>query len=177
MSTDDWPATNELSIDSNVFVHLWSRDEHFNHDGHISIVLGTFVLRQARLCVDGEGVIRNEYERIIEPMIRNESQTGIELDLLRYWMSPDNQEPVDVADQRELMRLIRAVIIENERVDRLLVCVAFSRGITLLTNDVLHIVVGPTRETRQGERRARLLRTTREHSSAGAEILLSREAW
>ena len=75
-----------------------------------------------------------------------------------------------------LMKIIKTIIIENERVDRLLVCVAFSRGHTLMTNDVLHIVVGPTRESRRGERRVRLLRETRKHCADRAEILLSREA-
>jgi len=176
MSTGEWPFDDELSIDSNIFMHLCSRDENFNGDGHISLLLLKLVLRRARLCVDGKDVIRGEYERVVEPMIRNESQTGIEADLLRYWMAPENHESVDVSGQKDLLRIIKTIIIENERVDRLLVCVAFYRGRALVTNDVMHIVVGPTREGKRGERRARLLRETKKHCASGAEILLSSEA-
>ena len=64
MSTGEWPFNNELSINSNIFMYLCSRDEKFNSDGHIAVVLGNLVLRQARLCIDREGAILAEYQRI-----------------------------------------------------------------------------------------------------------------
>ncbi|MCY2995706.1 MAG: hypothetical protein NTY19_48840 [Planctomycetota bacterium] len=110
-------------------------------------------------------------------MIQSGFQTGNELEVLRYWMSPDNQTEVNVSPTGELMQAIKRVIHEqSEKVDRFFVAVAFTRGRILVTNDMLHIVEGPDRERKLGHRRDRLRKAAKKHSSAGAEILDGREA-
>jgi hypothetical protein len=169
-------ANNELAIDCNVFEHLWSRDDKYNRDGHIAQLLALLIARRSRLCIDAGNVIRQEYTARIEPLFKKEWQIASEMEILRYWMLPDNQEQVDVSICRELSKLIKTVIIENERADRTYVCVAFSRRCLLVSNDEMHIVIGPDRERKLGERRTRLLNVTRKHRQKGAEILFSQEA-
>lgn len=84
-------------------------------------------------------------------------------------------QPADHAGP--LMNAIEQIIIEKkEKVDRTFVAVAFSRGKVLVTNDVEHILDGPDREKKLGPRRSRLIKQTKKHRPAGAEILTSREA-
>jgi hypothetical protein len=172
----DWPTTKELLVDCNVFEHMWSRDAKFNPDGHVTILLALLAVNHTRLCVDHQNVIRHEYRNRVEPLLKKEWQVGNELEVLRYWMLPENQEKVDITRCKELIKQIKTVIIENERADRTYVCVAFSRGRPLISNDQTHIVIGPDREKTLGQRRDRLLRATKRHRAAGAEILFSAEA-
>lgn len=175
----DWPPNNEIAIDTNVFKHFRNRDEKFNPDSHVSDLFLKLVLRGCRLCVDTSNVIRNEYQSILGPLLETTWQIGAELELLRYWMSPDNHELVDDSTKiaTELLVQIRKVIIENERVDRLFVCISFLRECHLISNDELHIVRGPAAEVgKAGWRRDRLKKACKKISGVGSEILYSVEA-
>ena len=170
-------TTDEVVIDSNIFQHLISHDARFNPDGHIAVLLGRLWEDRILLCVDEDGRIEGEYELIIQPMLRNQSDASEEIGLLRYWMLEEIRvcQPADHAGP--LMNAIEQIIIEKkEKVDRTFVAVAFSRGKVLVTNDVEHILDGPDREKKLGPRRSRLIKQTKKHRPAGAEILTSREA-
>ena len=75
------------------------------------------------------------------------------------------------------MKAIRKVIIEkSEALDCIFVYVALSQGTVLISNDEVHIVIGPERERGDPTRRQRLLRNSKKLRPQGAEILTSQEA-
>ena len=172
----NWPHHDSIAIDTNVFEHLLN--PQMNVDHHIDAVLSHLSVNRIILAVDDGGRIAGEYQHILEPIIRNANDQGPELYMLRYWMTmaPRITVPVDFAS--DLMIAIRNVIIEmTESVDRIFVYVALSLQSSLVSNDVNHIVVGPTAESRRGERRRRVLRNTRRYGTRGAEIITSLEAY
>ena len=170
-------TSDTVIIDSNIFEHFVGRHRDFNPDGHLGELLGRLLLDRIQLAIDLRGEIEREYQAIVEPMIRSGSQTGNELEVLRYWMNPDNHTAVEVSAEGPLMKAIKSVLHETkEKVDRFFVAVAFTKGRILVTNDVLHIVEGPNHEKRLGHRRDRLRKAARKHLSDGAEILVGREA-
>ena len=148
-----------------------------NVNSHISELLGYLQDQQASLIVDDGKRISGEYLNELSETISQNDDVGNEISILRYWILYAPRIPVKVTLNDNMMTAIRSVIIEpSENVDRIFVYVAFKQGNLLISNDLTHIVVGPTREASQGARRHRLLRQTRRMHSPGANILSSREA-
>jgi len=173
----NWPESGGILIDCNVFKHHWDKDPVFNGDGHVALLLASLVLKKTRLRIDNEQVIRHEYHKFIIPLFKAGNQTGIEVELLRYWMEPQNQDVIDISAQKPLKQIILKIIHEpRERADRTYVCVSFCCGSPLITNDLIHIVVGPPGEKKQGERRTRLINAAKQHRHPSSEILRSSEA-
>ena len=169
------PQGIAVAIDTNVFEHILNPQE--NIDYHINGLLSQLQQDNARLVVDSGRRIRGEYNQQLTPIIRNGDDMRNEMQLLRYWIlyAPE-PDTVSVHDDR-LMTAIRKVIVErSEGVDRIFVYVALKQGKTLITNDRRHIVNGPSRESKQGARRHRLLSDTRRLRPNGANILTSNEA-
>ena len=169
----DSPFKDAVAIDTNVFEHILNPQENVNN--HISELLIHLQERNTYLIVDDGNRIYGEYDNKLTPMIENADDIGPELYLLRYWFLDAPRKDVNVTLNDNMMTAIRNVIIElSENVDRIFVYVAFKQGNVLISNDLTHIVVGPTREANQGARRHRLL--TRRMRRSGADILTSREA-
>lgn len=172
-----WPSENEILIDTNVFKHLCDRDPNHNGDGHVGVLLSVLASRKCVLLIDDAGLFRHEFREIVEPQFRRASEIAGEIAILRYWADPSNYEERETARNRDLVKLIKKVIIENERADRAFVYIALSNGRVLVTNDKTHIVEGPaTKKERGGNRRTRLFNIAKKHVVNGAAILLSREA-
>ena len=163
-----------IAIDTNVFEHMLNPQNNIN--GHIDELLKTLMIGEISLVVDEERKIENEYGEIIEPIIRNNPDEHIQLQLLRYWIFShiDKRKRISVSNN-ELMRAIRGVITENEVVDRTFVYVAFKCDYILITNDKRHIIEGHPKE--KTERRETLLKSTRKYRpDKKSEILSSTEA-
>lgn len=173
MTTSIFP--NSVAIDTNIFQQLLN--PAFNIDDHIGQFLRALQDQETRIICDDLGKIFGEYESTLTPIIRNRSETDSAIYVLRYWVeiAPKATEKVNLRDQ--LMTRIRQVIKErSESVDQILVYVALKGGKPLITNDHIHIVDGPPRETKQGKRSHRLLKGTKRLRPPGAEILTSLEA-
>lgn len=172
-----WPPGNQILIDTNVFKHLCDKDERFNPDGNVDRLLSGLMGIRCRLLVDDQGLFRREFEEIVGPLFKKEFELEQEVYLLRYWSHVDNQDECEIAVSRELIKVIKKVIIENERVDIAFVCIASSRGRVLVSNDGDHIVLGPpSKVQRDGDRRTRLKKYSKKLSEKGFDILFSWEA-
>lgn len=162
-------------IDTNVFEHMLNPQNNIN--GHIEELLKTLMIDEISLIVDEERKIENEYGEVIEPIIRNNSDEHIQLQLLRYWIvyHIDKRKRISISND-ELMRAIGGIIKgKKQLVDRTFVYVAFKCDCILITNDGRHIIKGHLKE--KTERRKALLRKTRKHRpSQRSEILNSIEA-
>lgn len=171
-----WPPNNQIVVDCNVFKHLFSHDQRYNPDGHVTLLLGHLATVECKLLVDDEGVFRHEYSAHVASLLL-QSEIGPEIAILRYWLEIGNQDAREVRANRQLRQAIQSVIIENERADRAYVYVSFANGAVLVSNDEMHVVIGPPQsEGNRLPRRDRLVRAARRHVVDGAEILLSREA-
>lgn len=171
-------TTDTIVIDTCVFEHIFN-DENNNSDGHIDELLGRLSADSIRLGVDEAKAIFREYDRRLSPRFSNEDDTGNRLTILRYWLSPDNHELIDVDLKGPLHIAIKSVIVERkEKVDRVLVAVACSLGRILVTNDRIHILWGPSRErpTNRRNRLTKLLRATKKFRPGGFDLLNSRGA-
>ena len=166
-----------VAIDTNVFEHIFNKEK--NVDSHIDDLLLSLQEDSIRLLVDEGSKIFDEYERIIGPKLAY-SEHNYEISVLRYWLgTQETWEPVDVVSPSELMAAIKRIVHEpDENVDRILVYVALYRGKNLISNDEVHIVIGPQREWGDFERRHRLKKQTRNicKASRQSEILTSVEA-
>jgi hypothetical protein len=172
-----WPAGNQILIDTNVFKHMCDKDKNFNADGNVDRLLSGLMKLNCRLVVDDQGLFRKEFEHIVGPQFKKEFESESEVYLLRYWSSIDNQDESEIKANGELNRIIKQVIIENERVDIAYVYIAFSLGRALVSNDRDHIVLGPSSKMeRDGDRRTRLKKNAKKHMEKGCEILFSHEA-
>ena len=170
------PFQDAVAIDTNVFLHLLNPQE--NTGSHISGLLKYLQNQVLSLIVDDRGRIAGEYNNLIVPVFRRADEVDNKIDLLRYWIlyAPRLQMTVNMSDS--LMSQIRQIIIEpSENTDRVFVYVAFGNGSWLISNDEVHIVVGPRREWNQSQRRDRLVRNTRGLCPPGARIMTSREAF
>lgn len=170
-------CSEAVALDSNVFVQLLNPAA--NSDSHIDKLLGALAHDQLFLLVDDLNYIASEYANVVTPIVRTASDTGIQTQLLKYWMLSAPRRTVAVDKVGSLWTGVLGVIHEkHETCDRCFVCVAFAAGKPLITNDLLHIVNGPTAETggRKGStRRSRLHRVAKSHNSNG-KIHLTREA-
>ena len=167
------PFEDSVAIDTNVFLHLLNPSE--NTESHITVLLSYLQREGITLIVDDDGRIAGEYLHHIGPVIRRTDDTRNEIFLLRYWILNAQRQQVTVTGSDRLMAAIRQVIVEpSEAVDRIFVYVAFDAGKVLISNDGEHILDGPVRGS--GQRRQRLLRSTRRLRSTGADILTSQEA-
>jgi hypothetical protein len=156
---------NRVAIDTNIFIHLTNQQE--NPDSHIDQLLIHLAKSDPRLCVDSTRKIGNEYEEKLGPRIRAESEQGLAIYLIRYWMNPDLREEIEVDTQGLLMRRIKDVIPEaDEHADRAFVFVSCHGDCALISNDKMHIV----------GRRSELKSKTRKLRGSNWQILLSREA-
>lgn len=167
-----------IAIDTNVFLHLLNEQE--NQKQHIDKLLRQLFHDRIALLVDDKKVIGNEYRDEIMPVVEKASDTDKRTTLLRYWMvfAPRDAEAVDL--ESDLMRSIRSVIVERkEKVDRVFVCVAFSRGRILVTNDRRHILWGKNTErpTKKRNRLTLLMKATKKYRSKGAAVLCSVDAF
>lgn len=169
------PFEDCVAIDTNVFEHLLN--PQMNSESHISELLIYLQEQGIQLIVDDSNRISNEYDNRLSSILSNASYTNTEIYIMRYWIRHAARREATVDRNDELMRAIRAVIPGNsEGVDRVFVYVAFSLGRILISNDRIHIVIGPSRERRQGARRDRLISSTRRLRPDGADILISQEA-
>ena len=160
-----------VAIDTNVFIHLLNPQN--NPDGHINRLLTHLSYEGAELLVDDGGRIAGEYNHLLGAAISGQDDRN-EIYILRYWILNAPRRSVEVSGNDVLMTAIRRVIVEpSEAVDRVFVYVALKVGKILISNDEMHIVIGPLRESGQPARRARMLRR---FATAGAEILTSWEA-
>jgi len=142
-----------IAIDTNVFIHLTNPQE--NPDSHIDQLLSHLAKTQHRLCVDSTGKIENEYDEKLGPRIRNLSETGIAIFLLRFWMNPDLRDKIDTDPLDLLMRRIRQAIHEaEEHADRAFVYVSCKGDCRLVSNDHIHII-GRRSELRSKTRQLR----------------------
>ena len=171
----DNPFKDAVAIDTNVFEHILNPQE--NVDSHITALLSHLQERNIGLIVDHGNRISGEYLNELSETISQNDDVGNEISILRYWILYAPRTDVKVTLNDNMMTAIRSVIIEpSENVDRIFVYVAFKQGNVLISNDLTHIVVGPTGEGSKSARRHRLLRQTRRMHSPGAAILTSREA-
>lgn len=170
-------VTDLIVLDCNVFQHLGRLDPQFNPDGHVETLLRKLIGDRTKLCVDSKRLIRKEYNTLIIPIIQNSSQTGSQLEILRYWMNMDNQLVVAIDPRSPLMVAIERVILgNNQKEDRAYVAVAFARGRILVTNDKHDIIEGPDHERKYGLRRNRVLKETKKYREKGSAILMTSEA-
>ena len=152
-------------IDTNVFVHLTNAQE--NPDSHIDQLLNHLAKAEPTLCIDSTNKIASEYEEKLGPRIRNQSETGLAVYLIRFWMIAVRREIVELDGTSLLMRRIREIIYEPaEHADRALVYVSCEGNCPLITNDKAHIV----------DRRNNLKSKTRKLRGEHSRIFLSREA-
>lgn len=119
--------------------------------------------------VDSTKKIRNEYQQMVIPIIRNMDETRPQLPLLRHWMLPETRRQVMLNQNDSLMQQIKGVIHEaDEHADRAFVYVACSEDSTLVTNDGEHIL-GRRRELLRRTKRFRGRNTTIQSSSVAAD--------
>ena len=171
----DCPFQDSVAIDTNVFVHLLNPQN--NTENHINQLLVHLQQQDIVLLVDCGGRIAGEYYHHLAPIIRRTDDERNERYILRYWLEGAPRSQITVNGSSPLMATIKGVIKEpSETVDRIFVYVTFSQGKLLVSNDVVHIVSGPARESRLGSRRQRLVRDSRRLCPPGAEILTSQEA-
>ena len=164
-----------VAIDTNVFLHL--RNPQENTNSHINDLLKYLQANKTNLVVDDKRRILNEYNNQIAPMITNADERLDEIYVLRYWLLNADRRIIALDMKDNLMGTIGKIIIEpSETVDRIFVYVTFKEGCRLISNDCMHIVIGPVRERSKGSRRQRLARDTKRLRANGAEILTSKEA-
>ncbi len=164
-----------VAIDTNVFLHLLN--PQMNSASHINLLLSHLQEMEVSLLVDNGKRISGEYNNQIGPILRKASERGNERFLLDYWIRYAPRRSTEVSWKSELMQAIEKVITErNETVDRIFVYVAFKEGKLLVTNDHKHIISGPQSKKGQGDRRTRLLRSTRKLRCWKADILITQEA-
>jgi len=166
-------ARNEVAVDTNVFQHLLNPQNNVN--SHINRLLEYLISQRVTLVVDEDGLIADEYKQQLERRLGESNDTRNEIQILRYWILLAQRHRVPVNADDDLMKRICDIIIEvSESVDRVFVYVAFRQGITLVSNDLRHIVRGPADESEP--RRERLLSNTEGLRPDGADILTSQEA-
>lgn len=171
-----FPFQYMVAIDTNVFIHILN--DQNNQDEHINTLLGHLYKKRVSLLLDNNGRIMGEYKHLITPLIEGSNERLFESTLLRYWIhfAPKKYSEVKLND--ELMTAIRKIIHEREEVvDQIFVYIALRERKTLITNDYIHILSGPTNESNESPRRTRLLRITRRHRDRGGAILNSQEAF
>jgi hypothetical protein len=172
-----WPPGNQILIDTNVFKHLCDKDKRFNPDGNVDKLLSWLLGIRCRLLVDDQGLFRREFEDIVGPLFKKEPELEREVYLLRYWSHIDNQDEAEITENRELINIIKGVIIEKERIDIAFVYISLSLGRVLVSNDGDHIVLGPaSKKHKDGDRRSRLNKDAKKQSVKGSAILFSWEA-
>ena len=153
-----------IAIDSNVFEHLLNPD--WNGDSHIDHLLIHLQKKKFQLCVDTNGRITSEYDRIIMPIIKNRDEGSVERYILSYWMIYCERKNASVDENDARMACIRGIITENELFDRVFVYVACSEDCKLVTNDTVHILA----------RRKDLLKATKKRfRGSSTDFLSSRE--
>ena len=164
-----------LSIDTNIFEHLLN--PQINVDGHINTLLVHLMAQRVALLIDDGKRISGEYNDRIGPIIRHTDDLRNEVYILRYWIRDAPRLRITINWTDTLMKAIRKVIMEkSEALDCIFVYVALSQGTVLISNDEVHIVIGPERERGDPTRRQRLLRNSKKLRPQGAEILTSQEA-
>jgi hypothetical protein len=157
-------AANRVTIDTNVFVHLFNRQ--YNDDKHIDRLLGSLVARKVTLCIDKTSRILGEYQIHIVPLFRAASDEDLRIFWLRYFLldGPKHEEPVDFGDA--LMVAIRGLIRAAEPSDHVFVYVAVSCDTVLVSNNPRHIT----------NHRNHLRRCARRHGSDTTDFINSRDA-
>src|SRR2546423_12672403 len=130
-------ARNEVTIDTNVFVHLFNPQN--NTGNHIDRLLHSLVEKQARLCVDDKNRIFGEYKIHIGPLFKAKSDQDLRLFWLRYFLidEPPNELPVNFGDA--LMVAIKGQMRGTEPSDHVFVYVAISSNTVLVSNNQGHI--------------------------------------
>ncbi|MDA7955890.1 MAG: hypothetical protein MPK34_01440 [Gammaproteobacteria bacterium] len=147
--TSDWVA-----IDTNVFEHVL--DNRVNHDNHIDKLLRRLAEDEISLLVDCNGTIEGQYARRIRPKFTKASLTDNALYVFRLYFGGTHhslRKQVAVDPNDDLMTVIKRILRTTERVDRLMVYVAFKENRILITNDKKDIVVGHSKKKngRRGE--------------------------
>jgi hypothetical protein len=154
-----------IAIDTNVFIHL--TNPHNNPDSHIDQLLMHLTKTQPRLAVDSTKKIGNEYEEKLGARIRDQSDTGLAIQILRFWMNPDLRDTINVDSQDQLMGRLYQVIPEvDEHADRAFVYVSCQGNCCLISNDDGHIY------SRKGEIKSK----TRKLRGDDWQILSSKDA-
>ena len=137
-------VTAQVAIDTNVFVFLLNDQENTNQ--HIDDLLSRLMSDQVRLCVDDKNRIAKEYLKHVQPLFKKASETGIRLQILRYWMNQDAWHRNEVIEmQGPEMKALEGVLPgHGNRNDRIFIIVACKYKTKLITNDKSDIIVNRT---------------------------------
>ena len=152
--------TNDaIAIDTNVFEHIL--DPEMNVGNHINELLETLAFDDVSLIVDAERRIQNQYRNRLEEKFNNASEKGNSLYIYKLWFEKrmNARKIVHVNLSDDLMVTINGILLRSERVDKILVYVAFKEGRKLVTNDNSDIVNGQPKE--RNTRRAALKKKTK----------------
>jgi len=157
-------AENEVTIDTNVFVHLFNPLN--NTDEHIDQLLGSLVEKQMALCVDDKGRIEGEYGVHVVPLFEAASDQSLKIFWLRYFMDDDHKQVVPIKFGDALMVSIKGQIRFAEPSDRVFVYVAISSNTILVSNNPRHIT----------NHRAALRKSAKKHGSKATDFITSQQA-
>lgn len=122
--------TDYIAIDTNVF---WS----IAKNGDILMLLSFLMVNKARLLVDQEGKIQEEYGRLLNKKKFQKKHGGTEIGyVMGYWMAPEMRHRVDIAQNSELRDAVLNIMPSSgDEVDATFVCVAFIKDRVLITDD------------------------------------------
>ena len=126
---------NNIVVDTNVFVHLFT---DINKDKHISAFL--FQIKNSYfLTIDAKKIILGEYFEKLSDILRSEYQDEAELEILRYWMDPENQFILNKQLSANLNQCLQQAIPNNKR-DRKFAGTAILVKTDLITNDINDLI-------------------------------------
>jgi hypothetical protein len=157
-------AEDEVTIDTNVFVHLLNPLN--NTDDHIDQLLSSLVEKQITLCVDNKGRMEGEYETHVVPLFQAASDQDLRMFWLRYFMDDGHKQLVPLRFGDALMVSIRRQIRFAEPSDHVFVYVAISSNTLLVSNNSKHIT----------DHRAALRKCARTHGSKSTDFVSSQKA-
>ena len=108
--------TNDfIAIDTNVFEHALNPET--NPGNHINELLKTLASNAISLIVDRDKRIQNQYKDRLSPILRNDSEKGNELLVLRLWFVEriNARKIVDVDLNGNLMNTIGSIMKNCEK--------------------------------------------------------------
>lgn len=155
---------DEVTIDTNVFVHLFNPQN--NRGNHIDKLLGSLVERRFGLCIDDQERILGEYRIHIIPLFKKADDEGLRVFWLRYFLLDANKKIVAVEHADQLMTSIRRAIYRAERSDHVFVYVAITTDTILISNNPRHIT----------DHRQVLRKSARRHGSKTTDFVDSEQA-
>ena len=127
-------------MDTNVFVHMFN--PAVNTNNHIDALLSQLVIDRIRLCVDDKKKIAGEYLKHVFPLLEKVDDTGLRLQILRYWMDTAHwNRDVEIDLDGPVIKALKNVLFGYRcDKDRVFVAVACAFSCCLVTNDKSDIV-------------------------------------